>query len=319
MSKKKIIIGSVLIFTLALQIGCSAKVSQENLNNSKPIKQKEKKNTGIDQDDKGQRQKKIMDEFNSLVENDAELIETIKFIDKNISFLSKENASIMIDKLEEVQKENLQNLGEKFYADETLQIKINKIYKPEFDINKIDNLEDKELKDLLIETRDGGYKVETAEGTYFPIINYEFYEKYSSYVTSDIEDYIDIMTVESNKVPAKDAALVIGWDEVLKRALSQEQFINQHPDSVKIDDVKQLYKKYVTFTLFGLNNTPLFSYDSKVIVDDAKSIYMKAIEDNEDSKLVYTLRGYFDVLEKNNYKLTDESEKYRKSAVENIL
>jgi len=317
MSKKKIIIGSVLIFTLALQVGCSEKASEENLNNSEPIKLEAKENEVIDQNDN--KQNEIMDEFNSLVKKDMGLNETIKFIDKNISLLSKENASIMIDKLEEAQKENLQKLEEKFYADGTVQFKMNKIYKPEFDINKIDNVKDNELKDLLTETRDSGYKIQTAEGSYFPIINYEFYRKYSSYVTSDIKDYIDIMAVESNKSPAKDAALVIGWDEVLKRALNQEQFINQYSDSVKIYDVKQLYKEYVSYILFGLNNTPLFNYDSKIIVDDAKSIYMKTIEDNTDSKLVDTLRGYFDVLKNSNYKLTDEIDEYRKNALENIL
>ncbi len=62
--------------------------------------------------------------------------------------------------------------------------------------------------------------------------------------------------------------MVIGWDDVLDRAMNQEKFINQYPNSVKIDDVKKLYTKYVGFILFGLNNMPLFSYDSKVILYD---------------------------------------------------
>ncbi|TEB15874.1 hypothetical protein Psfp_01817 [Pelotomaculum sp. FP] len=100
----------------------------------------------------------------------------------------------------------------------------------------------------------------------FPIIDYSFYKKFSAFVTPDLKDYIDIMAEESDQVPAKDAALVIGWDEVLRRALNQEEFINAYKDSMKVDEVRELYKKYLTFTLYGLNNTPLFSYESVLIV-----------------------------------------------------
>jgi len=52
---------------------------------------------------------------------------------------------------------------------------------------------------------------------FFPVIDYEVYKKYSEYVTEDVKEYINIMAEESNNPPAKDAALVVGWDEVLKR------------------------------------------------------------------------------------------------------
>ncbi len=312
MFNKKIITGAVLISALTLQVGCAGG-NEINSNNNGAVQQEKKENQTTTQDKI--EQDPVMDEFDSLIEEDKRLDEVIAFVDKNISLLYEENASIMIDKLQTAQVENLPKLEERFYSND-LQSKMLEVYKTDFDINNIDNIDDKELKDLLLETRDHGYKVETAEGMFFPIINYEFYKQYSSYVTYDMKDYIDIMAVESNKVPAKDGALVIGWDEVLNRALNQERFINKYPDSVKLDSVKQLYKNYVSFTLFGLNNTPLFDYDSKVMVDDAKNVYMNAIENNERSKLVETLKGFLDLLQKDNYKLTDESDTYRKSAIE---
>jgi len=126
------------------------------------------------------------------------------------------------------------------------------------------------------------------------------------------------MAIESTNVPAKDGALVIGWDDVLDRALNQERFINQYPDSVKINEVKQLYKKYVGFSLFGLNNTPLFSYDSKTMENDAKSIYMEAIVRNNNSKIMEILQEFLNIIEQDNYRLTDESETYRENVLESI-
>ncbi|WP_432402164.1 hypothetical protein [Wukongibacter sp. M2B1] len=316
MVNKKIIMGIVLSCTLAVSTGCSEKASQNYLSSSEHIKQEINDDSTTNQDDK--QENGIMDEFNTIIERDARLDEIISFVNKNISFLSKENGSIMVNKLEELQKKNLKKLENKFYGSDTLQNKMYKIYSSDLGI-KIENVDDNELKALLQETMDNGYKVESAEGMFFPIIDYEFYKKYSSYITPDIKDYIHIMEIESNEAPAKDAALVIEWGEVLKRALRQEKFINGYPDSGKINDVKELYKKYIRFTLFGLNNTPLFSYDSKVMVEDARGIYNKAIESNEGSKLIITLKDFIEILEKNNYRLTDKSKKYREDVLESIF
>jgi hypothetical protein len=116
------------------------------------------------------------------------------------------------------------------------------VYKPGFDIGKADEIEDEELRTLLIEARDSGYKVETAEGMFFPVVNYEFHKKYGTYVTPDIKEYIDLMAVESGNMPAKDAAIVISWEEVLKRALEQEKFILENESSIRRQEVKELYK-----------------------------------------------------------------------------
>jgi hypothetical protein len=158
--------------------------------------------------------------------------------------------------------------------------------------------------------------VETAEGTFFPIMDYEFLKKYSPYASDDIKEYINIMAVESNKVPAKDAALVIGWDEVVERALAQQAFIEKYGSSDKVEAVKELNKRYLTFMLYGLNNTPLFSYEDKTMNKEAKEAYQNAIKDNKDNALIKTLSSYMELLEKSGYKFTEEADKFRKAAVE---
>ncbi|KJS13570.1 MAG: hypothetical protein JL56_07935 [Desulfotomaculum sp. BICA1-6] len=146
---------------------------------------------------------------------------------------------------------------------------------------------------------------------YFPVIDYEFYKNFSAHVTNDMQDYIDIMAEESNEVPAKDAALVISWDEIVNRALNQEDFIETHSDSIKIDEIKQLHQKYVTFTLYGANNTPLFSYDAKTIDPEAKDAYLSAVANGGNSEFIKTLEGFLDVVKNNDDKLTNQVEQYR--------
>lgn len=124
------------------------------------------------------------------------------------------------------------------------------------------------------------------------------------------------MVEESSKIPVKDAGLVISWDEILKRALKQEKFLAEHKDSVKFEDIKVLYKEYVTFAVYGLDNTPLFIYGAKKMNDDAKEAYEKVIANN--GKLSQTLKEYYGIIEKNGFKLTDNVENFRDDLIKNM-
>jgi len=258
--------------------------------------------------------KKIMNDYKKLISSKANISEIVKFIDSNIEYLSASDAVSVIVEFEKVQKDYLSKLEEKYYKS-GIQEKFTKEYSNGFDIDKIYETKDNDLKKLLEETKAAGYRVETAEGMFYPIINYEFYKKYKPYLTLDLKSYIDIMATESNKAPAKDAALVIGFDEVLKRAQTQQEFINRFKDSLKQNDVKELYKKYLIFSLFGSNNTPLFSYDTKLMPEKTRATYKEFIKNNPDSEFTEIIKGFMDVVEKSNYKLTDLVEKYRNNQI----
>lgn len=270
------------------------------------------------------KEEEIVGNFKALIENRAKLSEIIDFIDSNIKFLSKENASIIINEFEILQKLNYSNLEKKFY-ERQIQDEISSIYMQKFDLNMINNkdeiynIKDRELRELLLETIDNGYKVETAEGMYYPIINYEFYNKYTPYLTPDFKEYIKLMAVESSNPPAKDGALVIDWEEILNRALAQENFLVKFPEAMKVVEVKDLFEKYLNFTFYGLNNTPLFSYDTEEIADEVKDIYLEIIRNNPDSNLVEALGRYMNILKENNYILTDVVNNYRKDILDNMF
>lgn len=260
-------------------------------------------------------QKKAMEAFNSLAASNPTPQQLFEYMTENLQAVRPEDASEMLFKLEEIQKESIESLENKYFT-EAMQKKLGDVWKTDFDINTAINTDDADLKALLEETRNGGYKVETAEGSYFPILDYGAYRKFSQFVTVDIKEYIDIMTVESDKVPAKDAALVISWEDVLKRAVNQERFLADYPDSKKLEAVRQLCSKYMSFAFMGLNNTPAFDYETKTMVPELKEAYSNFPSSSTDQRLGQRFRNYVEVLEKNKYKLTKEIEEYRKTAVE---
>lgn len=300
---------TIVLVGAGLLSGCTAYTDDSNADGSEdnalPVAQEDKKDN-------------VMPEFISLVGENPKPDALIEFMEKNIASVSRDDAAKMLVELERSQRDCLAELEENYYGGSNVQESLGKIYKPGFDLNKIGDIQDEELKSLLEETGKMGYKIETEEGMFFPIMNYEYLKKFSPYASDDIKEFIDIMAVETNKVSAKDAALVISWNEVVERALAQEAYIRKYGSSSKAEEVKGLYNKYRTFMLFGLNNTPLFSYDSSKAMDkEAKEAYLEAVKDNEDSELIKLLGDYMKVVEKAGYKLTDEVDKFRKDAAEN--
>lgn len=296
---------TVVVVGAGLLSGCAAPPDNNKPDNegAKPPVQEDKKD-------------KIMPEFFSLVGKNPKPDVLIRFMEENIADVSREDAAKMIVELERAQQNYLPKLEEKYYSDAAVQENLSKIYNKDFDLSKLDEIQDAGIKSLLAETREMGYRVETAEGTFFPILSYEYLKEFSPYASDDIKAYIDIMAVESSKVPAKDAALVIGWDEVVERALAQEAYITKYGSSVKADAVKELQKRYLTFMLYGLNNTPLFSYEDKTMDKEARAAYKAAVKDNEGSGLMKLLGEYMQLAEKSGYKLTDELDTFRKNAME---
>lgn len=306
-NKKKMIASILLLVFLTALSGC-ASFGAKSINETTQQKIGE---SNVDKD------KAIVDEFKQMTQkNDFTTEELIKFINEKISVVSSENASKMILILEKNQQLDLTKLEEK-YGNDKIQEKIAKNFRGDFSESYINSIQDKVIKDLLLETKNKGFKIETAEGFYFPVIDYSFYKKYQSNLTSDIAAYIDIMSVESDKAAVKDAGLMISWGEVVKRATNQEEFIKEFSNSAKKEDVKTLLKRYLIFALYGTNNTPLFGYEDKLMIPAAKKSYLETIPSNgNEGSFSRIMSDYLTLVKKNDYRLTQEVDEYRKTAIE---
>ncbi|WP_378956985.1 hypothetical protein [Pelosinus sp. sgz500959] len=261
----------------------------------------------------------IMGEFNNMMQkSDVTAEKMIKFLDENIASVSQENASTMIIALEKNQQLRLPKLQDQFADDDSIQKALRKSERGALTDSYINGIQEKVIKDLLLATKNNGFKIETAEGFYYPVIDYSFYKKYRSNVAPDIADYIDIMAVESDTVAVKDAGLKIGWGEILKRASKHERFVKMYGNSTKVEDVKKLLKTYLIFALYGTNNTPLFGYEDKEMVPAAKKAYLESEFNGSDGDFSKIMIEYLTVLKKSDYKLTREVDDYRKQTVENF-
>lgn len=298
---KQILLSVLLISLLGgLLTGCATNNSQNTGGN--PVIEEPKDQS-----------KEILTSFQTLMAGNPKVSQVLQFINDNIKNASKEVADQMITELEKQQSAYMAELETKFY-EEDIQSALIQLHIAKGDVNDPSKIDNEKAKAVVQDTKDSGFKVETAEGMFFPIPDYSVYRSFADYASDAMKAYIDIMATESDQVPAKDAALVIGWDEVIKRAMKQEAFVKNYPDSDKLEQVKQLYSLYVTYAMNGSNNTPLFSYDKNVMVDNAKDAYSKIDFSAADSEFAKQMKGYMELLKQSNYKLTAEVESYRRAA-----
>ncbi|QJD82859.1 hypothetical protein [Cohnella herbarum] len=260
----------------------------------------------------------VVNQFEALLKQN-QISKAFTYLKAHIVEVNKSQATLMVLHLENAVKKQLPALQKRFEA-LSVQKGIGKAYKKgdSFD-NVISRTTDKTLKGMLMSARDSGYKLETAEGFFFPVVNYTGFKIFADRVNSDISTYIDIMSVETEQAPLKDAALVIGYQQLVNRALSQEKFLSLYPHSNRANHIGNLLLSYRTLTYYGANNTPLFGYDYKLMNANAQKAYKAMLQRNDPKSSAYLnlLQQFMDVVEKNNYKLNAEVEKFRKDKVPN--
>lgn len=259
---------------------------------------------------------KPLENFNEMLLDDSlKPQDLLKYIKQNINSASPDEMTNLLLRLEVLQKNNLGALTDSYNSEGAIQDKLAQLYPHGIIPANTDTVKDAELREFLTDVRDNGFKTETAEGSFFPVIDYGIYKEFLTYLPEDIRDYYSLMAVESDRMPARDAEMAIGWDEVIKRAIDQEQFILSFEQSQKRNEVQSLYNKYVSFIFNGLPNTPDFIYATKSFDPQLKQSLISAAKRKGNTLLEQTISDYLNVLDKNKYRLTDEVKKFRENAI----
>jgi len=262
-------------------------------------------------------EKAVMDEYHVLImKADIRPVDLIQWLDQNIGAVSRQKTGEMVLELERMQQAALPTWQATFEK-KTVQTALAAAYLQNgWTLENTDGLKDEDIKAMVAEAVGNGYKVETAEGMFFPVLDYTVYQKYSEKLAPDLAEYFEIMAVESERMPAKDAAIVIGWDEVLQRGKRQEAFLKAYPSSAQAGAVRQLLSRYTVFALYGSNNTPLFGYDTGEMNAKAKAAFLRETWEAEDGAFSELINRYLQVLEANNFRLTDSVEDFRRNAAD---
>lgn len=244
-------------------------------------------------------EKGLMQSFEKIVAAEHDEKSVLDFAKENMSKLSPENASRVIEELEKTQKSLVeQRISEAFEGD--LQQRLIEQSGMAAKIDSPDQVQDDDLKKYVETSRQRGYTLISLEGNFYPYIDYSIYKEYSKYVTEDWKSYIEIMNAEYSEFAMVDGHAAISMEEFLGRILAAEKFMEKFPESQKLADIKELYMFYIAAYL----NWAVFEQPGNTLSQEAMEGYRKAIAMEENSRFLELFKQYYKLLEAEGFKLT---------------
>lgn len=205
----------------------------------------------------------LLQEFRAKAMADAPADELLQSISGILTEAGPAEADELIRVMESYYERNLSKTAETLQA-ENVQQQLLKLNWP-FTEDQMVNIQDESVRTLVERTLAGGYKLDTAEGFVFPVVDYSKLLSYGEQVSTSMKAYLSLMAMESDARSASDASLVITWDELSKRILAAESYVMTFPDSPERPKAEERFIQYLKFYLTGLDNSPIFGTGYKIL------------------------------------------------------
>ena len=258
----------------------------------------------------------LLGNMQSLISGEADEADVVDLLDDNISKFSPVRADEAVRMVDKYLNEKVVARSDEFFLTEP---NVQELFYQEFSnknfisigLDQMD-ISNKQLADLISMTYARGYVIEVAEGSFYPAVDYSSMRMYMDKVTPAMADYIAYMALETEKPSNEDAGLLISFDEVYQRLMQADIYIKKYPDSPEIKKMQEYLDFYVISYVYGLNNTPVFDYQTNKMTDYARESYDALKLSDSDSQIQSSLKKYIKILKNNHYTLTAEVETARK-------
>ncbi|SFB28014.1 hypothetical protein SAMN05216312_105205 [Cohnella sp. OV330] len=239
----------------------------------------------------------LLEAFKEQAQSDLSAAELNKALDDKLAQASPETGDALLREMLAYYDRQLPNMQGKFEP-EKVQQALQKLEWPP-SAQQIGQIKDEQARALVQGAIDGGYKLETTEGFYFPVVDYGKLKRADTQVTAAMKDYLALLAVESDQKSASDGGLVIERSEVVARAAQAEAYVTAHPDAPERDQAETLFAtRYIPFLLMGLDNTPVFDFDTFKLDSQVKTALEKAIADNPGTVTAKLAQEFLAIVEK---------------------
>ncbi|MDI4647213.1 hypothetical protein [Cohnella hashimotonis] len=235
--------------------------------------------------------------FKEQAQSDLSASELNKALDDKLAQASPETGDALVREMLAYYDRQLQDVQGKFEP-EKVQQALQKLEWPPTE-EQIGGIGDEQVRALVQDAMNGGYKLETTEGYYFPVVDYGKLKRADKQVTAAMKDYVALLAVESDQKSASDGGLVIELSEVASRAAQAEAYVAAHPDAPERGQAESLFAtRYVPFLLMGLDNTPVFDFDTFKLDSQVKASLEKAVADYPGTVTAKLAQEFLAIVEK---------------------
>lgn len=240
----------------------------------------------------------ILAAFKAKIKSGAAAAELNKQLDTDLPQAAPETADEMIRELLAYYDAHLQDASPEL-EQQDIQQALQQMKWPITE-DEIAGMKSDSTRKAIQDTIDGGYKLDTAEGMIFPVVDYGKLKRFNDALSPEMRDYIALLAKESDQKSASDGGLVITWDEVANRALAAEKYIRDYPDSKERDAAANLYLQYMIDLLYGLDNTPIFDFDTYKLNAGVKAEYEKIVSEQAGTTTAKVVQSFLDVMKQTN-------------------
>ncbi|MFA5859581.1 MAG: hypothetical protein WC955_11030 [Elusimicrobiota bacterium] len=163
---------------------------------------------------------------------------------------------------------------------------------------------------LISDLKDNGINIDISEGIFFLQIDYDFvYKQFAEYLPERRTVFLKQRALEIQQGFMEDAGVIIPWDNLRKRLIFWEDYVNSFPNTEYKDHVLELMKVYFTVYLRGSDNSETFSIDYSnkindgVLKDTVRQSYENFIKENRYSKYYGLITDYYHYLQISHFKI----------------
>lgn len=275
-------------------------------------------------------EKKILDDFEHMKNEQIKNIQLINFIENNINSFSKPNSCKLIYSYIQYQKNKITDIENFLNYPENKNILLSYIKNEglidtsvqaikEVNLEKIQSIEKSSLKDYMKELYKDGYKIIYNGYNFIPLINFSYYiEKFSKFLSLGTKSYLELMTDEQLLNLSLNYTQVIDLSKIEDIILQFETYISENPNSFNLEETKTIYCNYIK--LYTLGSDKFRTYDkNNILLPELRERYESLIHSNKEGKLKDLIRGLIDILQTSNYSLNNKVEDYILDNLREIL
>lgn len=165
------------------------------------------------------------------------------------------------------------------------------------------NIEDNETKEFINSLNNCGLELFMTEGMYYVDVKFDYFEKlFLGKVSSALNEFLKIRSVELKQGFSEDAILLISFNELYERVITWEKFINANPNFLLKKQAQFYYESYLSTFLTGMDNSRTFDIETKEILPEIKKLYEQIIEQKDSLKSTIIIIDYYALLKTNGFK-----------------
>ncbi len=102
-----------------------------------------------------------------------------------------------------------------------------------------------------------------------------------------------------------DAALFISYDALRERLVLGDAIVRKYPYSKVAEMIKKTTDWMATIYVFGLDNTPVYAFDTMKLLPEVKSSYEKFLRENKNTTYYPMIDALYAFLKKDNFVFSD--------------